>query len=284
MRDNTRKLGARGAAVGRAAFLLLVAATLALGRVPASGADPTAPGIACPIAQAILGEVGQPTPEISTDKMVRFLAARSRLVIDVRPYDEFAVSHIPGSVNTAPKPGLPMSQYTSDVGEIDKIARGNKSTPVILYCNGPFCGKSQRLAADLLAAGYTDVRRYQLGIPVWRALGHATQVEAGAIWSTLDKDRTAVVIDAREPGAFQSGSLPGARSVRSGEVAKAKDDGRLPMLDHNTRIFVIGKDETEAAAAAEEIARNAFHNVSFFAGSVETLKQGREHAGAPGSR
>src|SRR5439155_19137669 len=128
-------------------------------------------------------------------------------------------------------------------------AAGNNGTPFILYGTGPFSGKGQRLAAALRAAGYTAVRRYQLGIPVWRARGHATQVEAGAIWSTLDKDRTAVVIDAREAGAFQSGSLPGARSVRSGEVAKAKDDGRLPMLDHNTRIFVIGKDETEAAAA-----------------------------------
>ena len=41
----------------------------------------------------------------------------------------------------------------------------------MLYCNGPYCGKSKRLSADLAAAGYTNVRRYQLGIPIWRALG-----------------------------------------------------------------------------------------------------------------
>lgn len=98
------------------------------------------------------------------------------------------------------------------------------------------------------------------------------------------KDKTAVVIDAREPNAFLAKSLPGARNVRATEVAKAKDDGRLPMLDHNTRIFVIGKDEAEARTVAEEIAKNAFHNVSFFAGSIETLQQSREHAGAAGSR
>src|SRR5439155_6241007 len=270
MRDNTRKLGARGAAVGRAAFLLLVAATLALGRVPASGADPTAPGIACPIAQAILGEVGQPTPEISTDKMVRFLAARSRLVIDVRPYDEFAVSHIPGSVNTAPKPGLPMSQYTSDVGEIDKIARGNKSTPVILYCNGPFCGKSKRLAADLLAAGYTNVRRYQLGMPVWRALVGLAEIELSAVQQIYGSDDTAVFVDAR-PG-MAHGTIRGAVHIPLTEVAAAKDDGRLPMLDHNTRIIVFGENGTEARDVAASLAKNAFANVTFFGGSIDQLR------------
>jgi hypothetical protein len=29
---------------------------------------------------------------------------------------------------------------------------------------GPFCGKSKRLAEELLEAGYTNVRRYQLGM------------------------------------------------------------------------------------------------------------------------
>src|SRR5256885_920261 len=84
------------------------------------------------------------------------------------------------------------------------------------------------------------------------------QMEVAALWSTLDKDGTAVVIDARDPAAFQAGSLPGARNVRFEEVAKAKDDGRLPMLDHNTRIFAVGKDSAQALAAAQEIARNAF--------------------------
>ena len=40
---------------------------------------------------------------------------------------------------------------------------------VVLYCNGPFCQKSKRLAAELLEAGFTNVRRYQLGMPTWRA-------------------------------------------------------------------------------------------------------------------
>jgi len=272
---------------GPAGAALLVA-TSAILAYPATAAaqKPTEAGKACAVAHATSGEMGQPTAEISTDQMEAALAQIQEgvLVIDARPYQEFAMSHIPASVNVAPKPGLPMSQFTSDVGEIEKLTQGKKGRTIVLYCNGPFCGKSKRLAADLLATGYTHVVRYQLGIPVWRALGHPAQAEGDAIWAALDKDKTAVVIDATDPAAFQAGTIPGARNVRFDEVAKAKDDGRLPMLDHNTRIFVVGKDAPEARAAAQEIARNAFHNVSFFAGSIEDLLKARPPSEVPASK
>ena len=87
----------------------------------------------------------------------------------------------------------------------------------MLYCNGPFCGKSKRLSAELVDAGYTNVRRYQLGIPVWRALGGLTEVEPEGLRYVLAGDRTAVFIDARDPEAFGRQTLPGARNLpRSG--------------------------------------------------------------------
>jgi len=49
---------------------------------------------------------------------------------------------------------------------------------------------------------------------------------------------------------------------------------RLPMQDHNTRIIVFGTDGEQARAVATEIAKNAFHNVSYFGGTVEELMQG----------
>jgi hypothetical protein len=56
-----------------------------------------------------------------------------------------------------------------------------------------------------------------------------------------------------------------------GEVRRAKDDGRLPMEDHNTRIVVFGQDAAEARALAEAVAREAFHNVAYFPGTFDTL-------------
>ena len=220
------------------------------------------------------------TRELSTEEFQTILSNRSATVLDARPSAEYAISHIPGAVNVAPKPGVPMSMYVSDVAEIGRLLHGDKSAPLVLYCNGPHCGKSKRLAAELLDAGFSNVRRYQLGIPMWRAVGGVCEVELQGIRHIVTHDGTAVVIDAREAADFQRGSLRGARNIpRSlvlegkdvGEVKRAKDDGRLPMEDHNTRILVVGPDGAAARYVAEALTREAFHNVSYFRGAFETV-------------
>jgi len=244
----------------------------------AASASAQAPGN---VVQATVGESGQRTAEISTEQLRGILADKSAVVLDARPFREFAISHIPGAVNVAAKPGVPMSSYVSDVAEIGRLLNGNKATAIVLYCNGPFCGKSKRLADELLAAGYTNVRRYQLGIPVWRALGGVTEIEPAGLRHVVDNDKTVVLIDTREADDFRSGTLADARNIsRSGvlegkdvgDVKRAKDDGRLPMDDHNTRLIVFGRDEANARYVAEALTREAFHNVAYFRGSFEEAR------------
>jgi len=233
------------------------------------------------IHQATLMEPDQKTPELSTHELRQLLAEQSATVFDARPFAEYSVSHIPGAVTVPAKPGLSASLYVADITAISRVVQGNKAAPIGLYCNGPFCDKSKRLAEELLTAGYTNVRRYQLGIPVWRALGGITEIEAEGVHGVLEKDQTAVWIDAREPEEFQASSLPQARNLpRSrvqpgknvGEIKQAKDDGRLPMDDHNTRIIVFGRDGAQGKAVAEAIAQEAFHNVAYFARPLERLR------------
>jgi rhodanese-related sulfurtransferase len=132
-------------------------------------------------------------------------------------------------------------------------------------------GKAKRLAEDLLAAGYSNVRRYQLGAPTWRALVGTMQIELDGVRYVLDGDRTAWFLDARSPDEFATDTLAGARNVPASEVVAAMDDGRLPMEDHNTRIVVFGSDAAQARNAADVLAANAFHNVTFYAGSAADL-------------
>jgi rhodanese-related sulfurtransferase len=232
----------------------------------------------------LAGQSGPPaeTLEVSTEELQAILSSRSATVLDARPAAEYAISHIPGAVNVAPKSGVPMSMYVSDVAEIGRLLRGSKSGALVLYCNGPHCGKSKRLASELLAAGYSNVRRYQLGIPMWRAAGGVCAVVIDGIRHIVANDETAVVIDARESADFQKGTLRRARNIpRSlvlegkdvGEVKRAKDDGRLPMEDHNTRILVVGADASAARYVAEALAREAFHNVSYFPGPFATVQK-----------
>lgn len=242
--------------------------------------NPPVKASAATVRAAILGDENPRTPELSTEELERLLASTSVVLLDTRPHLEWALGHIPGALNVAPKPGMAMSQYTSDVTEVGRLVGGDKTRPLVLYCNGPFCGKSKRVSEELLAAGYSNVRRYQLGAPVWRALGGVMVMELDGVRHVLKNDRTAVFIDAREPSEFTAGTLNGARNIpRSkvlsgkdvGEVKTAKDDGRLPMEDHNTRIIVFGRDAQQARAVAEAIAREAFHNVSYFEGELRVL-------------
>jgi rhodanese-related sulfurtransferase len=227
------------------------------------------------------------SPEVSTEELERILATRSATVLDARPYLEFAISHIPGALNVGAKPGISPSLYISDVAEIGRLMQNRKAAPLVLYCNGPHCGKSKRLAAELRDAGYTNVRRYQLGVPTWRAAGGVCEIEIAGIEHVLARDGTAVVIDAREAADYKKRTIHGAHNIpRSlvldgkdvGEVKRAKDDGRLPMEDHNTRLIVLGADAAAARYVAEALTREAFHNVSYFPGSFETVRQRLEGA------
>jgi rhodanese-related sulfurtransferase len=252
------------------AFLILAICPLAVHAQPSVN-----------IYDATLLESDQKTKEISTEELRSILAAKSATVIDARPFKEYAISHIPGAVNVSARAGVPMSLYVSDVTEVGRVMKGNKAAPIVLYCNGPFCGKSKRLASELLDAGYTNVRRYQLGIPVWRALGGLTQIELEGLRHVIENDRTAVFIDAREAAESKAGGIAQARNIpRSGlkpgkdvgEIKAAKDDGRLPMEDHNTRIIVFGTTADQAEAVAEAIVHEAFHNVSFINAGFEQFK------------
>lgn len=241
-----------------------------------TGQAPT-PAISVPVdvLDATTAAPGQRTTEISTRELRAILQQGEAVVFDARPAEEYALGHIPGSLNLAAKPGVPTSTYVSDTAELDRLFEGNRATPIVLYCNGPWCPRSTLLAEDLLAAGYTNVRRYQLGIPTWRALGGILVFEPAALQAVLATDHSAVIIDVREAERFAAGSVPRAINLPLSKfeslIQPALDDGRLPAKDHNTRIFVFGKDGKDARAVAEELARRAFHNVAYFDQSYERL-------------
>jgi rhodanese-related sulfurtransferase len=211
------------------------------------------------ISQATLGEKNPITPEVSTDELQRQLAAGTP-VLDVRSAAEFAIAHIPGTVNLYEK-------------EVEHVTRAypDKAKPLILYCNGPYCGKSKRLSQDLVSRGYTNVRRYQLGLPVWRALGNTVQTDLAGARYILAGDKTAVWVDARSAEAYARGSLPGAVNIQAGEAEAANEDGRLPKKDKGTRVVVFADGPEKARVVAEEVAHKAYWNSSYFGGSFSDL-------------
>jgi len=211
------------------------------------------------------------SPEMSTAELRAALTESTAIVLDARPYEEYAVSHIPGARAVPAKPGTTPALYVADATEIAKTIP-DKSQPLILYCNGLFCGRSEQFADDLTKLGYRNVRRYQLGVPAWRALGGVMQVEKPALLRLLAQDATSVLIDGRAEVGLKP-RLRNAVSIPLPQASQAKDDGRLPMTDHNTRIFVVGTNGGEARAVAEAIVHDAFHNVTFFGGAITDLPE-----------
>ena len=79
-------------------------------------------------------------------------------VLDVRPADEFAASHLPGARN------IPLSELEARLSELDP------SHEIIAYCRGTYCVLSFEAVAKLRGHGL-KARRLEEGLPEWRAAG-----------------------------------------------------------------------------------------------------------------
>jgi rhodanese-related sulfurtransferase len=221
---------------------------------------------ACNIYQATLAETNQKTQEVSTEQVRRILTDGSAIILDARKRSEYVAGHIPGARNL---------DVRSDavVAAVERLVSGDKSKALVLYCNGPLCQASRRLGEQLVAAGFTNVRRYQLGIPVWRALGGPTEIELEGIVRIFNVDRTAVFFDARSPEEFAKGSLPGAYNIPADQLASgALEKAPLPADDFNTRIVLFGRDSGQARVLADRLSKSPFHNVAYFPGTFDTLR------------
>lgn len=233
--------------------------------VSLTAASPAANAQAPSIFKATLSESDAKTAEVSTEQMRAILQEGSAIILDTRSRAEFDAGHLP----TARSLDAPAS---AQVSAVESVVKGDRGKALVLYCNGPYCQASRRLAENLVAAGFSNVKRYQLGMPVWRALGGPVEIEIGGIKRIFGADKTAVYVDARPSASFTKGSVPGAISapvsdVLSGTLKKIA----LPEDDFNRRIVIFGSDATEARKLADFMGKRPWHNVSYFPDTYESL-------------
>ncbi len=215
------------------------------------------------IFEATLGDSGR-AAEVSTTQMRAILRDQSAIALDTRTRAEFDAGHIPGARNLNATP-------ERQVAAALELTQGDKSRALVLYCNGPYCQASRRLSELLIDAGFLNVRRYQLGIPVWRALGNPVVVELEGVLRVLKADRSAVLVDAREAEAFAKDTLPGAVSAPADDVVSGRMKKiALPEDDFNRRIILFGNGN-DARALADFMSQRPWHNVSYFPGSYSDL-------------
>lgn len=217
------------------------------------------------IFKATLAEENAKTGEVSTEQMRTIMTDNSAIILDTRSRAEFDAGHIPQARNLDAAP-------PAQVAAVEALVNGDKTKALVLYCNGPFCQASRRLGENLAAAGFTNVRRYQLGIPVWRALGGPVEIELGGIKRIFKADQTAVYFDTRPAAEFAKGSLPGARNASADDVVSGQlKKMDLPEDDFNRRIVLFGADGAQARKLADFMGKRPWHNVSYFPGTYDAL-------------
>ncbi len=98
-------------------------------------------------------------------------------VVDARKKGEFVEKHIPGAISIPYKEkSEKVLGYdpSKDKWNMSKFPQ-DKSTPVVVYCNGVNCWKSYKSADRLVQAGYTNVNWLRTGFPGWTDNGYPTE-------------------------------------------------------------------------------------------------------------
>jgi rhodanese-related sulfurtransferase/predicted transcriptional regulator len=99
--------------------------------------------------------LGAEVEAIDRDELLARMRRRDVVLVDVRPFDEYAAGHIEGAQS------IPLDELEQHVDELPS------DREVIAYCRGPFCVMAHEAVHRLQSAGLS-ARRLDEGWPEWR--------------------------------------------------------------------------------------------------------------------
>ena len=155
---------------------------------------------------------------IDTTRLKEMMDSKDAFVlIDARTKEEYEEAYIPGAVNIQEK-------------EFDKLLPSlpaDKSSLLVIYCNGAKCGKSKKVAKKAADAGYTNVVLYGEGFPVWEE--HNLKIVAGPGYGKKIQTKMYhpaqlsdiidahgndyVLVDVRDESEYREGHIPTAINI-----------------------------------------------------------------------
>ncbi|MDN5932055.1 MAG: rhodanese-like domain-containing protein [Pseudonocardia sp.] len=105
------------------------------------------------------------TSTISRGELKAGLDAGTVTVVDALPESYYLQQHLPGALNLV----------VDDVEERAGTLLPDPDAAIVTYCSNPSCQNSSQVAAKLERLGYTNVRKYALGIQDWGEAGLPTR-------------------------------------------------------------------------------------------------------------
>ena len=103
---------------------------------------------------------------VTADELEELLSRRKVTLIDVRPAEEFAASHLAGARS------VPLSELAARLRELPKRRL------VVAYCRSPYCQLADR-AVEILERHGFKARRLEEGVQEWGAHGRRLEKDRG---------------------------------------------------------------------------------------------------------
>ena len=185
------------------------------------------------------------TPDLAalTVEQVTRLQEAGALVVDVRPFTQFAAGHLPGALSIELRDAFgTWLGWLTDPTQPVVIVRNPDQDPIEILWQALKVGVEQ-LAGELSG-----------GITAWQTAGGAVRSLPLIAAAQADPSR---VVDIRQRGEFAAGHIPGARNAELASVAHAELTGPVQTLcGHGER----------AATAASLLAASGYEDVSIVTG------------------
>lgn len=204
---------------------------------------------------AVLNET--PSLPALTVPQVRALLAEGALLVDVRPVEEYAAGHLPGSLAIPLRDALAtwLGWLVPDPARPLVVVREPGQDPAEVCWAGWKVGL-RGLAGEL--AG---------GVPAWSAAGLPVRRTRLLPAAGVDPDH---VVDVRQDAEYAAGHLPGARHVELGRLAGAGGD-----LPQSGLVLMCGHGE-RAATAASLLERAGYRDLAVAVGGPQDWAQARQ--------
>jgi glyoxylase-like metal-dependent hydrolase (beta-lactamase superfamily II)/rhodanese-related sulfurtransferase len=182
--------------------------------------------------------------------------------VDVRPGDDFAAGHVPGSIS------IPLSgEFAFWAGSL----LGLSSRPVLIAASDE---QLQEARTRLARVGIDDARGYlKDGVAGWTkaklALAELPQINPRLLSELLQKDKTQL-LDVRRRPEWEAGHIEGATWL-------ALDDfkGKLPEIDRRAPVAIVCKGGYRSLIAGSLLQRAGFENVTNVTGGVMGWEKAR---------
>jgi len=215
-----------------------------------------------------------------------YKSGRDYIFLDVRSEDEYKSGHVEGAIH------IPVSDLE---GRLDELS---KDKPIIAYCNGSSCGRSERAAQILIDNGFSEV--YNMageGIIEWESKGYPVEqtdtedvtleeseeetsdteegkaevipISVERVYEIITSGEDYIILDVRNQDEYDEVHIDGAVLIPVDTL-----EGRLNELPKDKPIITYCKAGGRSATAAALLVENGFTEVYDMGGITEWIDKG----------